>query len=398
MTVPVLLAVGDEDAPCLETNLMLKQTIPTAGLWIHPDTGHATYAADRVIPEMDASFDDRASNMHGDAKLTNLPKNIDLTFNTSGATPSATYSADSRLGSIVLNYLEKPGGLALHGEIQDLPQYMKIGGLNPLVFDARTGPGDAPASSDIGRILFQVGTDGTFVSPATTDDHASLDTNLTDTTHAELLYHGLRFISVDTTDQALHVQLKNTSARLFRAYVTTPTVTATGFIDKVPASIDVLQDGNKITYNASSVINEIGLDATDHDGDHVGVDITNVPATIGVTFDGLGSQLDWTASSVAGGFSAVAHLVPATIGGTRAFDAGLTIADIPTAWHASWGGGDVEFVTNGTGIGSIDASVTNHTDVHALSTTVAMTRVVVADTTRSGRSGARDWSRIPPPS
>jgi pimeloyl-ACP methyl ester carboxylesterase len=41
MTVPVLLAVGDEDAPCLETNLMLKQTIPTAGLWIHPDTGHA---------------------------------------------------------------------------------------------------------------------------------------------------------------------------------------------------------------------------------------------------------------------------------------------------------------------------------------------------------------------
>ena len=41
MTIPVLLAVGDEDAPCLETNLMLKQTIPTAGLWICPDTGHA---------------------------------------------------------------------------------------------------------------------------------------------------------------------------------------------------------------------------------------------------------------------------------------------------------------------------------------------------------------------
>jgi len=41
MTVPVLLAVGDEDEPCLETNLMLKQTIPTAGLWIQPHTGHA---------------------------------------------------------------------------------------------------------------------------------------------------------------------------------------------------------------------------------------------------------------------------------------------------------------------------------------------------------------------
>jgi pimeloyl-ACP methyl ester carboxylesterase len=41
MTTPVLLALGDEDAPCLETNLMLKQTIPGSGLWIHPGTGHA---------------------------------------------------------------------------------------------------------------------------------------------------------------------------------------------------------------------------------------------------------------------------------------------------------------------------------------------------------------------
>ena len=41
MTTPVLLAVGDEDAPCLDTNLMLKSVIPTAGLWICPNTGHA---------------------------------------------------------------------------------------------------------------------------------------------------------------------------------------------------------------------------------------------------------------------------------------------------------------------------------------------------------------------
>jgi pimeloyl-ACP methyl ester carboxylesterase len=41
MRVPVLLAVGDEDEPCLETSLMLKQAISTAGLWIHPNTGHA---------------------------------------------------------------------------------------------------------------------------------------------------------------------------------------------------------------------------------------------------------------------------------------------------------------------------------------------------------------------
>ncbi|MBX9646076.1 MAG: alpha/beta hydrolase [Xanthobacteraceae bacterium] len=41
MAVPVLLAVGDEDTRCLETNLMLKSALPNAGLWICPNTGHA---------------------------------------------------------------------------------------------------------------------------------------------------------------------------------------------------------------------------------------------------------------------------------------------------------------------------------------------------------------------
>jgi pimeloyl-ACP methyl ester carboxylesterase len=41
MLVPILLAVGDEDVRCLETNLMLKSTLSNAGLWICPNTGHA---------------------------------------------------------------------------------------------------------------------------------------------------------------------------------------------------------------------------------------------------------------------------------------------------------------------------------------------------------------------
>jgi pimeloyl-ACP methyl ester carboxylesterase len=41
MTVPVLLIVGDEDDPCLDASVMLKQTIPRAGLWMVPRTGHA---------------------------------------------------------------------------------------------------------------------------------------------------------------------------------------------------------------------------------------------------------------------------------------------------------------------------------------------------------------------
>jgi pimeloyl-ACP methyl ester carboxylesterase len=41
MMVPVLLVVGDEDSHCLDTNLMLKSTLPNAGLWISPNTGHS---------------------------------------------------------------------------------------------------------------------------------------------------------------------------------------------------------------------------------------------------------------------------------------------------------------------------------------------------------------------
>ncbi len=41
MAVPTLLAVGDEDAPCIETNIFLKKSLPNAGLWIQPRTGHA---------------------------------------------------------------------------------------------------------------------------------------------------------------------------------------------------------------------------------------------------------------------------------------------------------------------------------------------------------------------
>lgn len=40
LDVPVLLAVGDEDDPVLDANLFLKRTLPRAGLWIHPKTGH----------------------------------------------------------------------------------------------------------------------------------------------------------------------------------------------------------------------------------------------------------------------------------------------------------------------------------------------------------------------
>lgn len=41
LEMPVLLIAGDEDDPCLETTLWLKKTLPNAGLWISPNSGHA---------------------------------------------------------------------------------------------------------------------------------------------------------------------------------------------------------------------------------------------------------------------------------------------------------------------------------------------------------------------
>ena len=40
LTVPTLVMVGDEDEPCLEAGLLLKRSIPTAGLLVFPFSGH----------------------------------------------------------------------------------------------------------------------------------------------------------------------------------------------------------------------------------------------------------------------------------------------------------------------------------------------------------------------
>jgi pimeloyl-ACP methyl ester carboxylesterase len=41
ITTPTLVVNGDEDEACLEPGLLLKRTIPTAGLAVVPNSGHA---------------------------------------------------------------------------------------------------------------------------------------------------------------------------------------------------------------------------------------------------------------------------------------------------------------------------------------------------------------------
>jgi len=40
IAVPMLLVTGDEDEPCTDANIFMKRTIPSAGLFVVPRTGH----------------------------------------------------------------------------------------------------------------------------------------------------------------------------------------------------------------------------------------------------------------------------------------------------------------------------------------------------------------------
>ena len=61
---PVLLMVGDEDDPCLDTNLWLKRVMPRAGLSIWPKSGHMLNLEDpqRFNAESAAFFDQVKAN------------------------------------------------------------------------------------------------------------------------------------------------------------------------------------------------------------------------------------------------------------------------------------------------------------------------------------------------
>jgi pimeloyl-ACP methyl ester carboxylesterase len=41
LNVPALILIGDEDAPCIGPALLMKRTLPNAGLMVFPKSGHA---------------------------------------------------------------------------------------------------------------------------------------------------------------------------------------------------------------------------------------------------------------------------------------------------------------------------------------------------------------------
>ena len=83
LDVPVLLAVGDEDDPVIETNIFLKRTLPRAGLWIAPRTGHG------INLEEPAAFNQTAANFFTATESAQWPRRdprADPTSSTLGPT------------------------------------------------------------------------------------------------------------------------------------------------------------------------------------------------------------------------------------------------------------------------------------------------------------------------
>ena len=358
-------ALADLDHPNILAKAHIAALPSSVTVTIDPEGGAVTYAADRVIPELDGSFEQRDTSTLGSFTLHGLPKNITLGFNTSGVAPQITYEADSRLTSIVGDYQKAPNDLSFHAAINDLPQFMSIHGQDPTVFDARTSSDDPIGTSYLGQVLFDYATDGVFENAPTTDDHVLLDTT-GGQTHAELVYSGLKYLSVDTTNQQLHAELRNQTDDLIRAYVTTDNLTATAFIDKVPAKVKIDQVGNDIQYHASSAINEIYTNVHTANGDSVVADVAGVPNFIDLLLDQANQKITWTATGPTNSIAVTAHLTAATLGLDRDFDAALGITDIPNHWFATYGSGDIDFEAGGSGIGTITAIVTNWGFYHSL--------------------------------
>jgi hypothetical protein len=352
--------LAELDAPNRLAEVHISNLPPTITVTLDPANGKATYAAQSVISSVDATYKQLDSGQQAVVGLTNVPKNITATWATGGASPSITYSADSRLGSLSAFYQEAPGATTFFGKVSDLPLFMKISGVDPITFDARSAPAAASASDHIGQILLQYSSDGTLVTVPDANDHLYLSA-LTAATKAELVYSGLSFASVNTANEELHAQLKNVAARRFDAQVDTDNLSLTAFIDKVPDDVRVDMVGENIQYHAQGPIHEISALVTRSSGDVISADVFDIPSSIELALDSAASTVDWIASDVTGSIGVTAHLVPATTGiAGRNIDAALTISGIPRTWDASYGSGHVLFEGTSGAIGAIQASFTNH--------------------------------------
>ncbi|HYM58911.1 MAG TPA: alpha/beta hydrolase [Solirubrobacteraceae bacterium] len=82
LTVPTLIVTGDEDEGCLEPSLMLKRTIPSAGLAVLPRTGHTCNleepeAFDRLVGDFLAAVERDAWGLRDPRSLATSTTGMD---------------------------------------------------------------------------------------------------------------------------------------------------------------------------------------------------------------------------------------------------------------------------------------------------------------------------------
>jgi pimeloyl-ACP methyl ester carboxylesterase len=85
--VPALILVGDEDDGCHEASLMLKRTIPTAGLAVLPQTGHTANLEDPAA--FNRAVDDFLTAVQGDAWRARDPRSLARGITGMDAEPAA---------------------------------------------------------------------------------------------------------------------------------------------------------------------------------------------------------------------------------------------------------------------------------------------------------------------
>ena len=69
--------IGDEDEPCIDTNIFLKRAMPSAGLVVFPKSGHL------INLEDPAAFNAAVDNFHRDVADDRWPRRDGATTGTS---------------------------------------------------------------------------------------------------------------------------------------------------------------------------------------------------------------------------------------------------------------------------------------------------------------------------
>lgn len=328
-----------------------------------------TYSASATIPEVSFSTRTLTSDVLQQqitAKAHEIPKSVHLTNLTTPDQTAVTYDADSEIQDIELSMydLSEAGDETnLVAKATGIPTHLEF------TQTKSTGVYDVSAPGGVDLIEASLTRNGGALLVAPPGDHVTV-LKVGDALGLDFKLSGFESAHFDGSEDTTVALGLSPGGQSFDAIadLDDPNVLAEVHVSELPADLGVtISPAEQLTtYSASSEIPLLTGSFTKRDtGDTLDVAIHDIPTSIALHFDGIASTIGWTAADNTGGIEANAHLTPDTLGGTRSFDAGLTITDIPSQWDATWADGNVLFEAP-DGIGSIEALLTNHGVNHTL--------------------------------